>query len=116
MSNDCIRAPLRIRRPAAFDLAADSISKLSDADFPAWLGWQKVEESDGVFADDGVCDIPSLRTLPGSAVKADDTGDAAKQDFAAFVAAPENASLRERLQHLVCRFPTESDGANNEQR
>jgi predicted chitinase len=103
-------------RRGYIDLASDSISKLSDADFPSWLGWQRIEESDSAFSTDGVCDVPALTALLGSAVKSGDTGDAAKQDFATFIAAPENAAIRERLRRLVCRFHTEWDGADNEQR
>lgn len=98
------------------DLAADGIKKLSDADFPSWLGWQKIAESDGAFSTDGICDVPSLRTLIGSAVKPGDTDDAATQDLSTFISAPENASIRERLRYLVCRFRTEWDGSDNEQR
>lgn len=98
------------------DLAADGIKALSDADFPSWLGWQRIAESDGAFSDDGICDVPNLRALLGSAIKPGDTGDAAAQDFSSFIGAPENAPVRERLRHLVCRFRSEWDASDNELR
>lgn len=69
------------------DLSQAGIVRLSDADFPHWLGWKKVEEGAMLSPADAIVDDPAtLQMLSGN-------GDAAK------------AALR----HLVVKHPTEWD-------
>lgn len=69
------------------DLSQAGIVRLSDADFPHWLGWRKVEEGAMLSPADAIVDDPAtLQMLSGN-------GDAAK------------AALR----HLVVKHPTEWD-------
>ncbi|MCO4863979.1 M23 family metallopeptidase [Cupriavidus sp. WGlv3] len=69
------------------DLSQAGIVRLSDADFPHWLGWKKVEEGAMLTPADAIVDEPAtLQMLSGN-------GDAGK------------AALR----HLVVKHPTEWD-------
>ena len=61
------------------DLADASVQVLSDADFPYWLGWQKVEG--GLFPESGQCNMLSMLDLLGvardlGATKTDPSGGA----------------------------------------
>jgi len=93
------------------NLSDAKILKLSDADFPHFKGWLKCEESDAAFMDDGLCDTPQLLKLMKDA---DTDGDNKLTDteWKTYVA----DSGREKLRRLVCRFPTEWDGGDNEKR
>jgi hypothetical protein len=74
------------------DLAAADIAQLSDADFPHWLGWEKRDEGQTAHAADGLCD--DRRTLD------------------LVQAAQGNAAAARKLQHLVCKAPTEWDDSD----
>lgn len=47
------------------DIAPDAIKKLSDADFPFFTGWQKVDAGNTPFIDLGRCDYVTLCGLTG---------------------------------------------------
>lgn len=47
------------------DIAPDAITKLSDADFPFFTGWQKVDGNNTPFHDAGRCDYATLCGLTG---------------------------------------------------
>jgi len=47
------------------DIAPDAIKKLSDADFPFFTGWQKVDGNNTPFHDAGRCDYATLCGLTG---------------------------------------------------
>ncbi|MEK8034983.1 M23 family metallopeptidase [Ideonella sp. DXS29W] len=74
------------------DLAIDTVAKLSDADFPHWLGWEKREEGETTNFTDGICD--DQRTL-----------DVLHQ-------AQGNEAAARKLQHLVCKSPSEWDDSD----
>jgi hypothetical protein len=74
------------------NLAPQAIAKLSDADFPHWHGWEKRDEGATANANDGICD--DARTL--ELVQAAQGSDEAKR----------------KLQHLVCKAPSEWDDAD----
>lgn len=75
------------------DLAPQTIAKLSDADFPHWHGWERRDEGYTANASDGICDdeytLGLVQQVRGSA---DATGHTAR-----------------KLQHLVCKAPSEWD-------
>ncbi|WP_245005078.1 type VI secretion system baseplate subunit TssF [Paraburkholderia sacchari] len=45
------------------DISKPTIKKLSDADFPAFMGRQKLSEGTTPFSSDGLCDIDALKKL-----------------------------------------------------
>lgn len=74
------------------DLAPVAIAKLSDADFPHWLGWQQRDEGTTARADDGICDdAPTLALVQAARGSPDAAGE---------------------LQHLICKAPSEWDDAD----
>ena len=92
------------------DLAAADITKLSDADFPFWRGWQTVEETSGIYQADGICDVATLQDLLHIPVANDDghsEGD--PPDFVTTVTTPQVA---EQLRHLVCKYNSEWDASD----
>jgi len=108
------------------DLADASVQVLSDADFPYWLGWQKVEG--GLFPESGQCNMLSMLDLLGvardlGATKTDpsvgalsvapDVADdkVASQELKSFFAI--HPHVRDWAQRLVCKFPSEWDKGNN---
>jgi hypothetical protein len=87
------------------------ILKLSDADFPHFKGWKKVEESSGAFSDDGICDALLFKKMIDTA-DADRDGKVTEEEWRGFA----QGNGKAQLQRLVCQFPTEWDGANNEKK
>jgi hypothetical protein len=45
------------------DISDREIRKLSDADFPFFMGWQKVSAGSTPFGSDGLCDMAALKKL-----------------------------------------------------
>ena len=72
------------------NLAPNGVAKLSDADFPHWLGWEKRDEGETAHAAVGICD--DERTL-------------------ALSQAADEAAVR-KLRHLVCKAPSEWDSSD----
>jgi hypothetical protein len=78
------------------DLAPQAIAKLSDADFPHWHGWEKRDEGNTANASDGICDDEyTLGLVQQAGSSADAQGQASR-----------------KLQHLICKAPSEWDDAN----
>jgi len=111
------------------DLADASVQVLSDADFPHWLGWQKVEG--GLFPESGQCNMLSMLDLLGverdlGGTKPDasngnsgtlgiardvDDNQVASQELKNFFSI--HPHVRDWAQRLVCKFPSEWDKGNN---
>ncbi|MFX1815412.1 hypothetical protein PXJ20_33020, partial [Paraburkholderia sp. A1RI_3L] len=45
------------------DINNAAIGKLSDADFPSFMGWQKISDGNTPFDSDGLCDVEMLKRL-----------------------------------------------------
>ena len=93
------------------DLSAPAVLKLSDADFPHFKGWLKVDESSGAFSSDGIGDARTLLSLMQQA-DANHDGKISEAEWQAWA----RGSGADQVRRLVCRFPTEWDGADNDQR
>jgi predicted chitinase len=79
------------------DLAPQAIAKLSDADFPHWHGWERREEGDTANAGDGICDDAyTLELIRQTRTSTDAAGSHAAR----------------KLQHLICKAPSEWDDAD----
>lgn len=95
------------------DLAATNISKLSDADFPWWQGWQKIDGSQDVIKEDGICDVPALQALLNIPAGKQDQSLLAPHDFASTA---NNPVVARKLRHLVCQFNSEWDDSDLDKR
>ncbi len=103
------------------DISDREILKLSDADFPQFMGWQKISEGAGLFNADRMCDIDVLKKiLKDSAAHQTPkefalTGEYQKEDaLVRYVKTTEG--VRSQLRGFVCEAPGEWDGTHNEER
>ncbi|RDK08801.1 hypothetical protein [Cupriavidus lacunae] len=102
------------------DISQPVIQKLSDADFPFFMGWQKIEEGNTPFSEHGICDCDELRKIV--AVVEDDETPAERMcpaheqeaRLASYIA--NHAEVRERFRGFVCHAPSEWDASGNEAR
>jgi predicted chitinase len=93
------------------DLANDAVVRvLSDADFPYWMGWKKVDA--GLVGSDGWVDMEALlRTLklPVDEICGPLLPEQLARDYL-----QKHPHARDANRRLVCRFYNEWDKANNE--
>ncbi len=79
------------------NLNATNIRKFSDADFPHWKGWCFIDDS----ADrDSRCDSPTIRRWFN-------TNQDAWVDIAEAREGLSNRDLLHKLEHTICKFPSE---------
>lgn len=103
------------------DINPDAVKKLSDADFPFFMGWQKIEEGNTPFSQDGLCDYEALRKIVND-VEAQETPQQQRESqeykhddvLAAYVRT--NDAVRQALRGMVCHAPSEWDATGNEAR
>ncbi|WP_321839674.1 hypothetical protein [Paraburkholderia bannensis] len=108
------------------DIAPDSVTKLSDADFPFFTGWQKVDEDNTPFNHDGLCGYDALCRLTGvedpqatsgmvQPLEFDKNNDSsANQQLGGYIQSARG--VREKLRGLVCKARSEWDPSNNDER
>jgi predicted chitinase len=102
------------------NIAAGAIIKLSDADFPFFMGWQKIDERNTPFAADGLCEYarlcgltgiqasqPSARPLEYDKNNQDETN----LQLASYI--QNTDGIRAKLKGLVCHARSEWDASNN---
>lgn len=101
------------------DLSRPEIKKLSDADFPFFMGWRKVQAtSNGPVDAKGLWDLDKLGALasaaigyeglPGTAAEA----QSAKEKNAAmqrYLTDPDRKEVRQLLRGFICEAPSEWD-------
>lgn len=103
------------------DINAQNITKLSDADFPFFMGWQKVSDANTPFDRDGLCDIDVLKKMlrdvgdHESLVSPQLTGLREKEETLKryLLLTPR---VREKLRRFVCLAPSEWDSTHNDKR
>lgn len=102
------------------DISQDAIKKLSDADFPFFMGWQKIAEANTPFSQDGVCDFDELRRIV-DLVEESETPEQRREaeykqedQLTAYVYG--NDAVRGKLRGFVCHAPSEWDASGNESR
>jgi len=95
------------------DLAATNITKLSDADFPFWQGWQTIDDDNSVIKEDGICDVSALQALLG--IPTNKQGQSLL-DPPDFVARANDPTVARKLRHLICKFNSEWDDIDVETR
>lgn len=92
------------------DLAQADIVKLSDADFPHWQGWRKIEEGQTHDAQDGLCEIDELLAVIRIE---DEDGDGQITDADKQIKL-SRSDIRDKLQYLVVKHPSEWDKSSND--
>lgn len=94
------------------DLAATSITNVSDADFPFWNGWQKISEGTATSSQDGTCDASKLLDmLHGTVLPSAATPSMADQktDFIQHATAQ---GISDALRFVVAQNPSEWDDSD----
>ncbi|GAA5178674.1 M23 family metallopeptidase [Niveibacterium umoris] len=83
------------------NLNAANIHKFSDADFPHWKQWRLIDDSTD---KDSRCDSPTVLAWFDGNQNGHIDATEATAGFAC-------ASVREKLEHAICKFPTEWSAA-----
>ena len=96
------------------DLNASGTFKFSDADFPAFLGWTCY--GDDTKAMDQRCDSPKLKALLTSQIGDPLEKEATLKDHAKLFRQTGLDSIKAKLRNAICKFPTEFDQGNFQQR
>jgi hypothetical protein len=103
------------------DISKAGIKKLSDADFPSFMGWQKISDGNTPFGSDGLCDIDMLKKLVKDAADnqpptvAAETTEVQKADALSYYVKGHD-TIRQALRGFICNAPSEWDSTNNETR
>ncbi|ANB75200.1 hypothetical protein AYM40_22610 [Paraburkholderia phytofirmans OLGA172] len=103
------------------DISPDTILKVSDADFPFFMGWKKISEGNSLFRSDGLCDFEQLRTLLGDATNHQNMQEQSaheeyQKEEALVRYVRTTPGVRDMLRGFVCEAPSEWDGSNNDAR
>ncbi|BDB28236.1 kinase [Cupriavidus sp. TA19] len=102
------------------DISQSAIQKLSDADFPFFMGWQKLDEGNTPFSQDGLCDHDELRKIvdvvedmeaPAERLRSEWVQEDKLADFIS-----THAEVRQKLRGFICHAPSEWDASGNEER
>ncbi len=99
------------------DINNTSVKKLSDADFPSFVGWQKISDGATPYGSDGLCDIDALKKIVKDAEPSGTapTTEAQKADaLSSYVKSHDG--VRQALRGFICNAPSEWDSTNNETR
>ncbi|WP_028205841.1 M23 family metallopeptidase [Paraburkholderia nodosa] len=103
------------------DISKPEIRRLSDADFPSFMGWKKLCDESTPFSSDGLCDINALGKLvndvadSGRLTNAAETTEVQKADaLSGYVKGHD--SVRQALRGFICNAPSEWDSTNNQTR
>ncbi|WP_233869610.1 M23 family metallopeptidase [Paraburkholderia adhaesiva] len=102
------------------DINQTSVIKLSDADFPAVMGWRKIDSENAPIGSDGLFSYTKLHRLVGDTaaneypVSLDDPSFSLNDQMAYYV--QRNDSVRAALGKFVCHTVSEWDPDNNKER
>ncbi|CAB3768260.1 M23 family metallopeptidase [Paraburkholderia humisilvae] len=116
-----MRVPYAPGAQGYIDVSKDDVVKLSDADFPFFMGWRKISEGDSPFSADGLCDIDELKKLVSDTTDhharyETAKGGERKSEDNAMRYIRGNDRVRRQLRGFVCEAPSEWDSSHNEQR
>ncbi|ANB73388.1 hypothetical protein AYM40_14215 [Paraburkholderia phytofirmans OLGA172] len=102
------------------DISQDAIQKLSDADFPFFTGWKRIDDDNTPFGPDGLCGYDELckitgvaeaQELPGATMPSEYSED---DQLAAYVRGKED--VLNSLKGFICHASSEWDAGNNDGR
>ncbi|CAM2192921.1 putative chitinase [Paraburkholderia kururiensis] len=103
------------------DINNAAIGKLSDADFPSFMGWQKISDGNTPFGSDGLCDVDMLKKLVRDAAANEqpavvkDATEVQKADALSYYVKGHD-EVRQALRGFICNAPGEWDSRHNETR
>ncbi|MCP3712545.1 M23 family metallopeptidase [Paraburkholderia sp. CNPSo 3274] len=117
-----VKVTYAVGKQGYIDISKAAIQKLSDADFPSFMGWQKITDGNTPFGSDGLCDIDALRKLlkdeadsPHEQTVVKETAEVWKaNELSAYVRGHEQ--VRKALRGFICNAPSEWDSTDNETR
>lgn len=110
------------------DTASPTIQTLSDADFPFFMGWRKIQAStDALFDQEGLWGLQKLKTMVRASVGGVDgqgastsaTQQTPQQQGTAmeqYLSDPHNKAVHGLLRGFICEAPSEWDKANTDAR
>ncbi|WP_232463209.1 M23 family metallopeptidase [Burkholderia ubonensis] len=109
------------------DISKPSIKKVSDADFPFFMGWKKIQGTTAPVDENGLWDLDKFKELVrasiGETAEAGTDAEAAQQTarqkneaFQHYISDPGHKAVRELLRGFICEAPSEWDSANLDSR
>ncbi|WP_232454450.1 M23 family metallopeptidase [Burkholderia ubonensis] len=109
------------------DISKPSIKKVSDADFPFFMGWQKIQGTTAPVDENGLWDLDKFKELVRASIgetgEAGTDAEAAQQTtgqkneaFQHYISDPGHKAVRELLHGFICEAPSEWDSANLDSR
>ena len=119
VTNDFVRAASQLQ--GGTNLKLEKITRLPDADFPFFMGWQKVSDANTPFGHDGLCDIEVLKKMlrdvsdHESLVSPQLNRLREKEETLKRYMLP-TPGVREKLRRFVCLAPSEWDSTHNDTR
>ncbi|WP_327205037.1 peptidase M23 [Paraburkholderia kururiensis] len=116
-----VQIPYDTGKQGYIDISRAEVKKLSDADFPSFMGWQKISDGNTPFVSDGLCDVDLLKKLvrdaaasePSTVVK--EATEVQKADALSYYV-KGHEEVRRALRGFICNAPSEWDSTHNETR
>ncbi|SAL80540.1 hypothetical protein AWB71_06144 [Caballeronia peredens] len=102
------------------DINSSGIQKLSDADFPRFKDWQKIEDGNTPFNQEGLCGYDELCQIAGVTDAQSSSQGTMPSEFShdqrvvAYVRG--KAEVRTKLKGFICHAKSEWDASNNDER
>ncbi|SAK93323.1 hypothetical protein AWB82_06697 [Caballeronia glebae] len=115
-----VAVPFADGKTGYIDVNSADIQKLSDADFPLFMNWQKIEDGNTPFDQEGLCGYDELCEITGVTDVQSSTQGTMPAGFnhdprvAAYV--QSHAEARARLKGFICHAKSEWDASNNNDR
>jgi predicted chitinase len=105
------------------DISKPAIKKLSDADFPFFTGWRKIQATTAPVDQNGLWDLDKFKGLIRAAIgdvglpetnptSAQQTAQQKNSAVQHYVSDPDHKAVRELLHGFICEAPSEWDSAN----
>jgi len=105
------------------DISKPAITRLSDADFPFFAGWRKIQAPTAPVDQNGLWDLDKLKgvvraavgdvELPGADLAGEPQTSQQKNDaMRYYVIDPDHEPVRKLLRGFICEAPSEWDSAN----
>ena len=115
-----IPVPFAEGKQGYIDISQPEIQKLSDADFPRFMGWQKIDTGNTPFCDGVRCDIDRLHDMVQAVEEmpafeeSSDSGLHSDGRLARLI--QDQPEIRDALRGFVCHAPSEWDATGNDLR
>ncbi|RQR25043.1 peptidase M23 [Burkholderia sp. Bp9143] len=115
--------PFASGKQGYIDISKPSIKKLSDADFPFFMGWRKIQAQSAPVDQNGLWDLDKLKALVRASignVEAAGSGAAAVEQTAQqknesmrhYLSDPDHKAVQQLLHGFICEAPSEWDSAS----